>query len=255
MSSKTWTYKRSRFELKISYEGDHFLYGAIDKEGRPLSFEDLFLSEYPLATLAIEMELIQLILAEHDCPIDFSEAAKWRWQFWQHLNTNAIEPFSYDLNERKKIIFNQYGIYLSVNINSRPEPITSDKQRLDQLFFEGPQTPSLPLDIRRKMITTIWQALQKEHLDFDLTAAFPLFDYNQLEDAKWTKSSGQSGTYIHLNKKGSFTRGGWDSPRSGGQNDVSLESVWAYPDKKIPSEFHDKKSIILNALKATIQAS
>jgi hypothetical protein len=102
------------------------------------------------------------------------------------------------------------------------------RHRLSHLYFVGPLTHGLSLDIRRALRDRVRAALPADSRV--ASDAFPLFDYDAIPRRSWqwpdedAHVDGGAGEFLEL-RDGGVLRGGWRG-KDGGASYRSFEVVW-----------------------------
>ena len=205
--------------------------------------------------LEIETEVTRLIL---DCidPLELSEDEERHYRFWSHLDYRTLPV------QQKYLCLKPYpdwnDVYMEltpsgvryVEMKHQDTQIVNSTQRLDHLFFQGPEQP-LALEARRDVKRILIEALQAD-ANLTLADGFPLFDYSKIPVRRYEYSDdGNTGLLWNLEGNHIFI-GGWSRQgRDGGGHRITIEKSWPKL-YELPGRFEQHKSEIISILENAI---
>ncbi len=232
MLEKKWFYTK-REENHVITLADDKLSLTVYQRLQELSLRAFFAYPAVRTTFALDAEICRYLVQHFPIPKNWDTTTLNAWQFWKAIDLEKLSSIQLDTTTREMFPatfhFTVDGSYEKRLIGGG-HLVETNFQRLDRVFFEGPLSVRLPLDTRRALKETCWNALHKKGLPFRYKDGFPLFNYQTIPSKKWEVSSGQQGDYIQLTSDGHVEIGGWDSATQGGSKPIAVESFWANPD-------------------------
>ncbi len=255
MENRTWKYRTWNDNREITYNNGKLtiFFDTGKLKFRDVTWLEFFNYEFSVTTLIVDAKIRQLLIDKHTVPAEWEKQQKWNWEFWAALDTNKIPGQRFRFiqenyfNSNITLGLNDTGMWQEIDVRWQEEPSISNQQPLHTVFFAGPRTHCIPLEIRKEIRNILWNALDKDKISFTLSDAFPLIDYSKVGTIHFEKSMGIEGVFIEL-KGDHINIGGWSNPRDGGASPYSLEYILAYP-KYIPSELKTHTDKILKMIK------
>jgi hypothetical protein len=255
---KTWEYVDSSDRTdKVEYYDGYLVktFGFETPRSNKITVNRM-LDHYSCLTNSIVEPLIikDLINLGAFNPAKFTEKEAKHWQFWKYLEASLLKEFSCEAISpiKSKTFLELSPAHLKNCYSNSFKKQYSNSNRLDNLFFYGPELVGMQLEDRKQIRQIVYKALSPE-ANFSLEDTFPLFDYSKIESMRWEKTSPDkfSGDYIELHSD-RLTIGGWSNPRDGGAYDASIERVWSERFTASFSKFEEAYQQIYQVLENAI---
>jgi hypothetical protein len=225
-----WEFSSDGFKTKVELFFDHVLIHFSSQPEKPIryDFNHILESSYTtVASLQVDFELLQYIISL-TLPEELSPNAQVVYAFYKAFDSKKITAAVYEHAPKQSDFAHYYrsiGAYgLRQYYETADGQWEQSRQRMHHFFLHGPLMSRIPLAMRKGWKEMVWKALG-DNPSLSLAQGFALFDYDKIEEKKYSLPTGtNSGEYIEI-YKGHIMIGGFDG-KDGGATEYSIENVW-----------------------------
>lgn len=225
-----WEFSAAGFTTKVELFYDHVLVHFSSQPEKPIRYDFNHIFESPFTTvsdLQVDFELLQYMVSL-TLPEELSPNAQIVYAFYKAFDPQKIKAAVYEHAPKQSDFAHYYRCITPYGLRQYYETTDGQweqsRQRMHHFFLYGPLMSKIPLALRKSWKEMVWKALG-DNPPLSLEQGFALFDYDKIEEKKYTVSTGvNSGEFIEI-YKGHIMIGGFEG-KDGGATEYSIENIW-----------------------------